>query len=142
MTTPLVINDTITLPAHELSWTAARAGGPGGQTVNKVASKVELRYDLARTAALTGEVASRLRALARNRLDAEGRVLVVSQLTRDQGRNLEDAREKLRELVLRALERPSVRRPTRPSRAARARRVADKRHQSTKKQGRRAGSDD
>jgi ribosome-associated protein len=141
MSTPLVINPKITIPANELTWTAARASGPGGQNVNKVASKVELRFDLSHTTVLDAETRGRLRALAGNRLDADGCVRIVSQATRDQFRNLEDAREKLRDLVLRALVRPVSRRPTKPSRASKARRLDEKRRQGDKKRDRRARDD-
>ena len=80
--------------------------GPGGQNVNKVASKVELRVDLDRIEGLPADARARLAALAAPRLDATGRLLLTSQRMRDQGRNLEDAREKLRALVRRALRRP------------------------------------
>src|SRR4051794_22779431 len=93
MLEPLVITVALTIPPGDLSWEATRSSGPGGQNVNKVASKVELRFDLPGTAALGPETKARLRALAANRLDAEGKLLIVSQLTRDQGRNLDDARE-------------------------------------------------
>lgn len=127
MNMPLQVNDRITIPAAELSWTAARSGGPGGQNVNKVASKVELRFDLAATRSLSEDTKARLRSLAGWRIDAEGKLLVTSQLTRDQLRNLEDARAKLAELIRRALYVPPPRRPTRPSRAAKARRMDEKR---------------
>ncbi len=142
MSTPLIINAAVTIPAQELSFTAVRASGPGGQNVNKVASKVELRFDLLHTTALAPEVRARLRVLAAKRLDSEGRVLVVSQLTRDQGRNLEDAREKLRALIAEALVRPVTRRATRPSRRAKARRMDDKRRQGDKKRDRSGGGGD
>ena len=142
MPDPLVINDVLTIPASDLEWSAVRASGPGGQNVNKVASKVELRFDLAHSVILDEGTKVRLRALAATRLDAQGRLLIVSQLTRDQSRNLEDARDKLRDLVLRALVRPRPRKPTRPSRAAKARRMNDKRKQSDKKHARRGGGED
>jgi ribosome-associated protein len=139
MSEPLVINHAITVPAADLEWSAVRASGPGGQNVNKVASKVELRFDLERTGALEPAAKARLRALAGSRLDADGRLRVVSQLTRDQSRNLEDAREKLRELILRALSPPAPRRPTRPSKAAKRRRLDEKRRLSDKKRSRQGG---
>ncbi len=85
---------------------------------------------------------ARLRAQCASRLDADGRLAVVEQSTRDQARNLELAREKLRALVLRALEVPKRRRPTRPSRRAVQRRLDAKHHQSDKKQARKSGSGD
>jgi ribosome-associated protein len=142
MSEPLIINDTVQIPAAELTWAAARSSGPGGQNVNKVASKVELRFDLPGTRALDGDTKARLRGLVGTRLDADGWVLVISQLTRDQSRNLDDAREKLRLLILRALHRPTPRRPTKVSRSAKARRVADKRQRSTTKQQRSGSTED
>jgi ribosome-associated protein len=126
----------ITIPATELSWRSVRSSGPGGQNVNKVASKVELRFDLERTTALDGETKARLRELARTRLDADGMIMVISQLTRDRARNLEDARDKLALLVARAMIRPKKRKPTKPSRGAKERRLTDKRKTSEKKQTR------
>ncbi len=142
MSEPLLVTSAVVLPAADLTWTATRAGGPGGQNVNKVSSRVELRFDLAGTTALDVFTKGRLRSIARGFLDAEGRILLKSQKTRDQAKNLADAREKLRELVLRALERPKPRRATKPSRAAKARRLDEKRHQGQKKATRRSGKDD
>lgn len=132
----LVVNPQLTIPAAELEWAAARSSGPGGQNVNKVASKVELRFDFEQSAVVPEPVRARLRTLARNRLDADGKVLLTSQLTRDQARNLENAREKLRQLVERAWLPPKPRRPTRPSRAAKARRLDNKRKNAEKKRTR------
>jgi len=133
---PLAITASISLPVSCLTWSASRASGPGGQNVNKVSSKVELRFDLEACATLDGPTKDRLRALARTMLDADGRILIVSQKTRDQPKNLDDAREKLRELVQKALVRPKKRRPTRPSRGAVARRLDEKNRASQKKRER------
>src|SRR5688572_17022632 len=113
---PLRIDARVVIPEGDLSWTAVRSSGPGGQHVNKTSTKVELRFDLPGTSALAPGAKARLRALARGRLDPEGKLLVVSQKTREQGRNLEDARERLAELVRQALIVPKTRRPTRPTR--------------------------
>src|SRR5688572_33232673 len=110
----LRIDGNVIIPAADLSWSAARSSGPGGQNVNKVASKVDLRFDLEGTTALSGEQKARLRASAGARLDAEGRLVIVSQSTRDQRRNLEEARSRLREIVLACLRPPKKRRPTKP----------------------------
>ncbi len=129
----LRISDRVVIPATDLSWTAVRASGPGGQNVNKVASKVELRFDLAQCAALHPAVKARLRTLCANRLDAEGRVRIVSQATRDQGKNLADAREKLAHLIASVLVPPKPRRPTKPTFGSKRRRAEDKRRTSSKK---------
>ncbi len=141
MSDDLVIQPGLVLPAAELSWTAVRSGGPGGQNVNKVATKVELRFDLPGTRALSPDVRARLARLAAGRLDAEGRIVITSQATRNRAQNLEDAREKLALLVRAALRPPKRRRPTRPTRASKERRLDEKRRQSDKKRTRRAGYD-
>src|SRR5262245_56713775 len=133
---PLFVSSSISVPTDELSWTSVRASGPGGQNVNKVASKVELRFDLPRSRVLPEDMTSRLASLASGRLDAEGRIVIVSQKTRDRERNLEDALEKLRELLAAAAVRPKRRRATAPTKSSQRRRVADKRAQSEKKRGR------
>jgi ribosome-associated protein len=132
----LVINPRITIPASEISWTAVRASGPGGQNVNKVASKVELRFALAETTALPAGAQRRLEQLAANRLDAMGNLVITAQESRNQLTNLRRAREKLAELVRAALIPPRARIATRPTRASQRKRLATKRRVSLKKQGR------
>jgi ribosome-associated protein len=139
----LRVSTSVVIPERELVWTAVRSSGPGGQNVNKVASKVELRFDFEASSSLSPGVKARLRALAIHRLDADGRIFIVSQLTRNQPQNLADAQERLRELVARALVAPKVRRATKPSRAAKRARLKDKRVVSEKKRSRtRRASDD
>ena len=132
---PLVVAHVV-IPEAELRWTAVRASGPGGQNVNKVASKVDLRFDFEQSEALSDEVKARLRVKAAARLDAEGQIQITSQLTRNQHDNLADAREKLATLLRLALTAPEARRKTKPSRAKKARRVAEKRVHAAKKQNR------
>ena len=133
MSTPLVINDKVTLPGHDLEWTAVRASGPGGQNVNKVSSKIELSFDFEDSIALSEPVKARLRTIAKNTLDAEGRVSVTSQKTRDQAKNLADARDKLKELVRKALVVPKARKPTKPTKGSKVRRLTAKKKVGAKK---------
>jgi ribosome-associated protein len=119
-----------------------RSSGPGGQNVNKVASKVEVRVDLGQLSGLTAPARARLTAMAAKNLDASGRLFVTCQRTRDQFRNLEDAREKVKKLVERALRAPRPRRLTQPSRGAVERRLRRKRARSAVKRVRQAGPDD
>lgn len=137
MIEPIVIRPGVVVPSEALSFRAVRASGPGGQNVNKVSSKVELRVDLHLVVGLDHGARSRLAALCASSSDAEGRLVVVSQLTRDQRRNLEDARAKVRALVERALVRPRPRRPTRPTRGSVERRLSDKRRRAQIKSVRR-----
>jgi ribosome-associated protein len=138
----LPVTGTVIVPAAAQSVKAVRSSGPGGQNVNKVASKIELRVDLALIEGLSEAARRRLDAATATRQDADGRLLVTSQLTRDQPRNLEDAREKVRRLVAAALVAPRKRRPTAPSRAARERRLGAKKRQGERKRSRRAGAFD
>jgi ribosome-associated protein len=133
---PLHISRDLTLPAEDLSIRAVRSSGPGGQNVNKVSSKVELRFDLARSRAISDAIRLGVRALFPNRVDATGRLLVVSQLTRDQKLNREDARDKLRALVLRALHIDPPRKATKPSRGAKLRRIDGKRRAADQRRAR------
>jgi ribosome-associated protein len=124
---------TCVIPDSAISVRAVRSSGPGGQNVNKVASKVELRVDLNAIVGMDAQAHARLVNLCKNDLDADGKLLVVSQLTRDQHRNLEDALEKVRALVARALVRPIPRRKTKPSRASQQRRIDEKKRRGRDK---------
>ncbi len=132
----LVIDERVTIPGSDLSWSASRSSGPGGQNVNKVATKVTLRFDLRGTDALSRSQKSRLRRLAGRRLDAEGGVLVTAQAERSQQQNLARARDGLRRLIVKALPTPKRRVATKPTRAAKRRRLEDKRQRSQRKRSR------
>ncbi len=137
MSRDLVLPGGLVIPARLLHWKAVRASGPGGQNVNKVATKVELHFDLDRWG-VSAALGARVRKCAGRSLDAEGRIVVVSQLTRQRERNLEDARERLAQLVARAVPEPKRRRATRPSKRSKAERVETKRRRSQVKRGRRS----
>jgi ribosome-associated protein len=136
------ITDAIHVPDEELIFSYARSGGPGGQNVNKVASKAVLHWDLAANTTLPPDVRARLRARHANRITAEGQLVLQSQRHRDQGRNVEDCRAKLREMILQALHPPRPRKATRPSRGSKERRLAAKRQQSQRKALRRKAIED
>lgn len=142
MIAPILVGPGVVVPETALEMKAVRASGPGGQNVNKVSSKVELRVDLRAVTGLTEAARARLMVSVANRLDADGRLLVVSQLTRDQLRNLGDACDKVRALVAAAMIEPKKRRPTRPSKSAVKRRLSDKAHTSKTKANRKSRSDD
>src|SRR5487761_291303 len=114
-----------------------RASGPGGQNVNKVASAVQLRLDLAAVAGLTPEIARRVARLAGRRLSQGGVLVIAARRFRTQERNRQDALDRLVALLRRAATPPTPRRPTRPTAAARRRRRAAKSHRAALKQQRR-----
>ncbi len=126
----------ITVPAAALRWRAVRSSGPGGQNVNKVASKVELRVAVAAIHGLTEKTGARLRRLAGARLTLDEEIVVTSTLTRDQGRNLDDAVAKLQRLLEMAQALPRPRRATRPSYGSVQRRLGEKKHTAVRKRGR------
>jgi ribosome-associated protein len=136
--TMIHITDRISIDEGELEETFIRASGPGGQNVNKLASAVQLRFDVRRSLSLPGDVRTRLERLAGNRLTRDGVLVITAQRHRTQERNRADARERLCELIREAATPPVPRRPTRPTRASKERRIESKKRRSTIKGLRRA----
>ena len=124
------VNDRVFVPDAAVESKAVRSSGPGGQNVNKLATKIQMWVDLSRIVGLTGDEPARVREFLKSRLDGDGRLLVSSQETRDQARNREDCVAKVAGLIRAALIRPKVRRATKPTWASKARRVEAKRHRS------------
>jgi ribosome-associated protein len=132
------VNDRIEIDEDELEEHFIRASGPGGQNVNKLASAVQLRFDVRRSPSLPNDVRVRLERLAGRRLTREGVLVITAQRHRTQQRNREDARERLFTLIEEATVAPVPRRPTRPTRAARERRIESKKHRGGLKRDRRS----
>ncbi len=134
---PIEINSQIQIPDEELRFTTSRSGGPGGQNVNKVETRATLWFDLESSASLTPEQKASIREKLAARINKEGLLWVTSSRHRTQLANREAARGRFRELVQAALQPDPQRRPTRLSRAAKARRLDAKRQRSEVKQLRR-----
>ena len=132
------VTDHISIDAREIEESFVRASGPGGQNVNKSATAVQLRFDVRGSPSLSAEVRARLERLAGTRVTRDGVLIIIAQRHRTQARNREDALERLVELVSRAAVAPRLRRATRPSAAARKRRVEAKKHRAGVKRLRRA----
>jgi ribosome-associated protein len=132
----LSIGDSIHISEDELIERFVRAAGPGGQNVNKVASAVELRFDVAGSRALPDGVRARLLARRDRRLTAEGVLVIQANRFRDQGKNREDARARLAALIEAATHVPKRRVATKPTRASKERRIEGKKNRSTIKRTR------
>jgi ribosome-associated protein len=131
------ITTRIAIDEREIEESFVRASGPGGQNVNKLATAVQLRFNVRASPALPGDVRARLERLAGSRLTRDGYLVIIAQRHRMQGRNREDALQRLIDLIRRAAIAPRVRRPTKPTKAARERRVEAKKHRAGVKQMRR-----
>ena len=129
----LLINDQVSIPAQYLNADAVRSGGPGGQNVNKVSTKVVLTLNLSLCPTLDDDVKDRLRVMIGKHTNKDGQPVVTCQSTRYHERNLEIAREKLANLIRRALIVPIERRETKPTQGSQERRLQVKRRQSNKK---------
>jgi ribosome-associated protein len=136
--TSIRISPTVTIPLAELAFRVSRSGGPGGQHVNKTSTRVELWWNPGSSPSLTPEQRALVLARLRPRLTEEGLLRIVASETRSQSRNKAEAVERFQELVARALVMPKRRKPTKPTRAARERRLAEKRKRGEQKRRRRA----
>jgi ribosome-associated protein len=132
----LAVSPSILIPDSELIESFVRSSGPGGQNVNKVASAVELRFDVAHSTALPEAVRERLLARADRRLTSDGVLVIQANRFRDQAKNRDDARLRLAEIVLAATRVPKKRIATKPSRASQQRRLDTKKAKAQTKRGR------
>jgi|SRR5579872_2474343 len=130
------IDDHLAIPDEDVTFATSRSGGPGGQNVNKLETRVTLRFDLAGSGALSEEQKLRLRERLATRITRDGVLQITSQRHRTQGGNREAAVERFAELLRENLREEAPRRKTRPSRAAKARRLDEKRRQSLRKRER------
>jgi len=133
----LRVRPDLEIPDGELDEQFVRAGGPGGQNVNKVATKVVLRFSITKSACLSQSQRDRLLAALGARLNGEGELVIHASRHRDQSRNRSDARERLAELLREALQPRRRRRATRPTRGSKERRLAAKKQRSQTKRLRR-----
>jgi len=130
------VTSSIAIDEDELAESFVLASGPGGQNVNKVATAVELRFDVARSPSLPQLVRERLKRLAGQRLTKDGVLVLHGKRFRSQERNRADVRERLAALVRRAADIPKPRRPTKPTRASKERRLEEKKSRARLKEGR------
>ena len=136
-TSVLHVSPELRLPLSELEFRATRSGGPGGQHVNTSSTRVEVSWDLAGSPSLTPEQRERLLRRLATRLDSGGQLRLVSSASRSQLRNKEDVTERLRRIIAEGLVVPKARKRTKPSRAAKAARLEDKRRRGATKRDRR-----
>ena len=130
------VNDRLDIPEEELSFSASRGGGPGGQHVNKVASRITLRFDVTSSPSLSDDQRQRLLKALSSRLTREGVLLLSSHESRSQAANREEVTRRFAQLLREGLVRAKKRRPTRPTRGSRERRIESKKRRAGVKRGR------
>ena len=133
---PLIITPDISIPDEEFEWKFIRSSGPGGQNVNKVATAVQLRFLLPQNTTLPVAARNRLRAIAGQKINDDGTILISARSERSQDQNKRDALERLSALIRSAMIEPKVRRKTRPTKASKERRIDTKKRRGSTKQGR------
>jgi ribosome-associated protein len=138
----LQINQFLAIPMNEFEFELSRSGGPGGQNVNKVNSKTQLRWTPSASPSLPEAIKGRLLAMVANRLTVEGELLIASTRTRDQLQNREDCLSKLRAIILAAVVPPKTRKATKPTKASQTRRIESKARRSSVKRGRQSPDHD
>ena len=137
----IIVTPTLSIDDSEVQETFFRASGPGGQNVNKVATAVEIRFDVRHSPSLSNTVRDRLIRLAGKRLTSDGVLIIEAQRFRTQDQNRQDARQRLIELIRQATVAPKRRRPTRPTLASKHRRMDSKRKRGAVKKLRRGSMD-
>lgn len=136
------VTNSLSIPLEAIDISFIRASGPGGQNVNKVASAVQLRFDVSKSPAIDAEMRERLRRAAGRRMTAEGVIVITARRFRSQERNRQDAIDRLTVLLQSVVDRPAYRRKTRPGRSALEKRLQTKQHRSIAKARRSAVRDD
>lgn len=136
MPDPIFVEGGVLVPANALEMNTSRSSGPGGQNVNKVASKVELRVSLDMLQGIDSESRQRLHRLVAKRLDSQGKLVVTSDRSRDQYRNLVDARHKIHDWIAKALIPPKKRMASAPNTSAKERRLEEKKIRAERKASR------